>query len=53
MLNEKKENYPELISFLDHVTQLLQETSIIINEEFFNHTSSRYSMIQTTLLPEI
>ncbi len=52
-LNEKRGTYPVLIEFLDDIKGLLNEASNIINEEFFNHTSSRYSMIQTTLLPEI
>ncbi|GJM28782.1 MAG: hypothetical protein DHS20C17_14170 [Cyclobacteriaceae bacterium] len=53
ILNEKNQSYTNLELFLDQIVELIQETSTIVSEDFFNHTSSRYSMIQTTLLPEI
>lgn len=53
ILHEKKGTYPNFIDFLDRITRLLNETSVMINEEFFSHTTSRYSMIQPDLLPEI
>ncbi len=53
VLNEKSQSYTQLITFLDEIVALIQDTSTIVSEDFFNHTSSRYSMIQTNLLPEI
>lgn len=50
---DKKNVYSNLVVFLDEIVGLIQETSIIVSEDFFDHTSNRYSMIQTTLLPEI
>jgi uncharacterized circularly permuted ATP-grasp superfamily protein/uncharacterized alpha-E superfamily protein len=52
-LNKRSNQYVNLTDFLDEIIKLTQETSTIVSEEFFNHTSNRYSMIQTTLLPEI
>lgn len=52
-LNEKTQTYTELARFLDEVVGLIKESSVIVGEEFFNHTNSRYSLIQTTLLPEV
>jgi uncharacterized alpha-E superfamily protein len=53
ILNQRNNRYTNLILFLDEIVKLIQETSTIISEDFFDHTSNRYSMIQTTLLPEI
>jgi uncharacterized circularly permuted ATP-grasp superfamily protein/uncharacterized alpha-E superfamily protein len=52
-LNQKDQQYTKLIEFLDEIVALMQQCSTIVTEDFFSHTSSRYSMIQTTLLPEI
>ena len=52
-LNEKKNNYPYLIDFLNDIERLVREASMLISEEFFNHTSSRFMRIQTAQLPEI
>ncbi len=52
-LNKKTKEYTNLIKFLDEVIKLIKETSTIVSEEFFNHTSNRYGMVQTSILPEI
>ena len=52
-LNKRNNRYVHLTDFLNEIIRLIQEASTIVSEEFFNHTSNRYSMIQTTLLPEI
>lgn len=49
----QKNSYANLILFLDQIIKLIQDTSTIVSEDFFDHTSNRYSMIQTTVLPEI
>ncbi|MEQ8581752.1 MAG: circularly permuted type 2 ATP-grasp protein [Marinoscillum sp.] len=51
--DEKKGNYTYLKTFLEEITVLLGDTSDLIYQKYFSHTSSRYHMIQTTLLPEI
>jgi uncharacterized circularly permuted ATP-grasp superfamily protein/uncharacterized alpha-E superfamily protein len=49
----KKGNYTHLKTFLDEITALLSDTSDLIYQKYFSHTSNRYHMIQTSLLPEI
>lgn len=51
--DEKKQAYINLRIFLQEIVSLLFQTSDIIHENYFSHTGSRYSMIQSTLLPEI
>ncbi len=52
-LDEDRAVYVHLPVFLDEIIQLMKETSDFIYEGYFNHTGSRYSMIQTSMLPEI
>jgi uncharacterized circularly permuted ATP-grasp superfamily protein/uncharacterized alpha-E superfamily protein len=51
--DEKKNEYTKLKSFLEEIVSLLVQTSDCVFENYFSHTGSRYSMIQTTLIPEI
>jgi len=52
VLNHKN-RYANLVDFLDQVIALIHESATIVTEDFFSHTSSRYSRIQTTVLPQI
>ena len=52
-LNQKRNNYPYLMDFLDDISRLMREISLLISEDFFNHTSNRFVRIQTELIPEI
>jgi len=52
-LNESMMLYGELRSFLAEIKGLLFEVSDQVFEKYFNHTGSRYSIIQTSILPEI
>ncbi|MEB2775877.1 circularly permuted type 2 ATP-grasp protein [Algoriphagus sp. D3-2-R+10] len=45
--------FDELTSLLDQIISLLHETSDAIYEKYFSHTESRYSMIQSSVIPEI
>ncbi|MCV9385927.1 circularly permuted type 2 ATP-grasp protein [Reichenbachiella ulvae] len=53
MLDVKTHKHYLLEAFLDDIIKVLGETSIIVNENYFNHTNNRYSMIQSVSLPEI
>lgn len=53
IVDEKKQEYINLKVFLEEIVILLKETSEIVYENYFSHTGSRYSMIQTSLIPEI
>ncbi len=46
-------NYTHLTVFLDDITALIKDVSNLTFEKYFSHTSSSYSMIQTSVLPEI
>ncbi|WP_258104358.1 circularly permuted type 2 ATP-grasp protein [Marinoscillum sp. MHG1-6] len=52
-LVENKDSYAHLSLFMDDIIGLLKETSNLVYEKYFNHVSSRYSMIQTSIMPEI
>jgi uncharacterized circularly permuted ATP-grasp superfamily protein/uncharacterized alpha-E superfamily protein len=52
-MDSKKKNYPHLIAFLNEIEHLIQDSSRLIGEEFFSHTSSRYMRLQSAILPEI
>lgn len=51
--NEVTQEFDELTSLLDQIIELLHETSYSIYEKYFSHTDTRYSMIQTSVIPEI
>ena len=51
--NESTLEYDELTSLLDEIICLLHETSDFIYEKYFSHTDTRYSMIQSSVIPEI
>ncbi|MEQ8239289.1 MAG: circularly permuted type 2 ATP-grasp protein [Cyclobacteriaceae bacterium] len=53
LLNEEKQEYSNLKDFLAEIIDLLKEISDIVYEQYFSHTSSKYSVIQTTNIPEI
>lgn len=52
-LDDTPSEYPVLAAFLDGIDKILQEVSLLISEEFFSHTSSKFARIQTATLPEI
>lgn len=52
-LNESKKEHEKLRSFLAEIKGLLFEASDQVFEKYFNHTGSRYSIMQTSILPEI
>ncbi|MEP0712607.1 MAG: circularly permuted type 2 ATP-grasp protein [Algoriphagus sp.] len=51
--SELTQEYEELRALLDQIIGLLHETSDAIYEKYFSHTDSRYSMIQSSVIPEI
>lgn len=53
MPSECCNEYEELTKLLDHVIELLHDTSDFIYEKYFSHTGSGYRMIQTSTIPEI
>jgi len=52
-LDENKNEYVQLRLFLEDIMSLLRETSDLVYEKYFSHTGSRYSVIQSNILPEI
>lgn len=46
-------SFENLTTLLDQVVELLHDTSDRIYEKYFSHTGSGYSMIQTSVIPEI
>lgn len=52
-LNDAETNYDNLQNFLADIRSLLFQTSDQILGKYFSHTSNRYSIIQSTILPEI
>lgn len=52
-LNKSGKEYTNLKEFLLDIRILLGEVSNEILDKYFSHSSGRYSMIQTTILPEI
>ena len=45
--------FDQLASLLDEIIELLNSTSNLICEKYFSHTGRGYSMIQTSVIPEI
>ncbi|MFT5640374.1 MAG: putative circularly permuted ATP-grasp superfamily protein [Cyclobacteriaceae bacterium] len=52
-LDQETEEYLQLKDFLEDIIRLLKETSDIVYEQYFSHTSNKYSMIKSTNIPEI
>lgn len=52
-VDPETKQYHELNHFLDQIIELLHDTSDVIYQNYFSHTGSGYSMIQTSVLPEI
>lgn len=52
-LDDKKKNYEDVRIFLSEIKTLLAETAVLVMEKYFSHTGNRYSMIQSSILPEI
>jgi uncharacterized circularly permuted ATP-grasp superfamily protein/uncharacterized alpha-E superfamily protein len=52
-IDEDRAAYIHLNDFLEEIIKLLRETSDLVYETYFSHTGTRYSMIQTSNLPEI
>lgn len=52
-LDESGKEFANLKLFLADIKGLLSEVSSQVMGKYFSHTSGRYSMIQTTILPEI
>ena len=52
-LDLESNEYSQLIILLDQTIELLHETSDLIYQKYFSHTGSAYSMIQTSIIPEI
>jgi uncharacterized alpha-E superfamily protein len=51
--NVVTQEFVELRVLLDEIIGLLHETSDSIYEKYFSHTDTRYSMIQSSVIPEI
>ena len=51
--NEMTQEFDEMTVLLDQIIVLLHETSDAIYEKYFSHTDTRYSMIQSSVIPEI
>ena len=51
--NPVSHGFDNLTTLLDQIIELLQDTSDLIYEKYFSHTGSGYSMIQTSVIPEI
>ncbi|MBN7816622.1 circularly permuted type 2 ATP-grasp protein [Algoriphagus pacificus] len=51
--NPTTHEFDHLTSMLDQIIELLHDTSDLIYEKYFSHTGSGYSMIQTSVIPEI
>ncbi|MEN2283080.1 circularly permuted type 2 ATP-grasp protein [Algoriphagus sp. SE2] len=51
--NPLTQEFDNLIALLDQIIELLHDTSDLIYEKYFSHTGSEYSMIQTSVIPEI
>ncbi|UXP31457.1 circularly permuted type 2 ATP-grasp protein [Reichenbachiella agarivorans] len=48
-----RKSHQNLKEFLKELIALLNEISVFVSEDYFSHTGSRYSMIQSSILPEI
>jgi uncharacterized circularly permuted ATP-grasp superfamily protein/uncharacterized alpha-E superfamily protein len=51
--NPDSHGFDNLTILLDQIIELLHDTSDVIYEKYFSHTGSGYSMIQTSVIPEI
>lgn len=52
-LDLESNEFSNLTKLLDQTIELLHETSDLIYQKYFSHTGSAYSMIQTSIIPEI
>ena len=52
-LDQESNEFSNLTKLLDQTIELLHETSDLIYQKYFSHTGSAYSMIQTSIIPEI
>jgi uncharacterized circularly permuted ATP-grasp superfamily protein/uncharacterized alpha-E superfamily protein len=52
-LDESRKTFADLRIFLSEISTLLSETAVQVMEKYFSHTGNRYSMIQSSILPEI
>lgn len=53
VLDVSSHSHLQLKVFLEEIIKVLGETSVLVSENYFNHTTNRYSLIQTDTLPEI